>query len=265
MRGGPRAERTTPASPFDESVPAAPVPRGKLPGMPDDPLRPRDALWQGAVAVSPLFLGVAPFGVVWGAAAADAGYGLAEASGFSVGVFAGAAQLAALDLLRRDAAVAVAILTALVINLRMLMYAASLAPHFAGEPRGRRLFASYLLTDQAYAIAIARFNDEPDYRWRWHYYLGAGLGLWVTWQTSTVVGALVGDTVPDAVPLGFAVPITFLAILVPSITDRSTLVAAVVAGAVATLAAPLPANAGMMIGALSGILVGFLHATRQHP
>lgn len=216
----------------------------------------------GAVAVSPILLGVVPFGLVWGATVADAGLGLAEAAGFSTILFAGASQLASLDLLSRDAPVVVAIVTALVINLRMFMYAASLAPHLAGESRGRRAWAAYLLTDQAYAVAITRYQQEPEAPRRLEYYLGAALALWVTWQATSLAGVAVGDAIPESVPLEFAVPIVFLALLVPAITDRPTLVAAIVGGAVATVGMSWTANLGMLSGAVVGIGAGTAVALR---
>ena len=232
-------------------------------------------LRQGALAVAPLLIGVPPFGVIAGVAAIEAGLGLAEAVGFSVLVFAGAAQLAAIDLLGSGAMVWVAVLTALVINLRMAMYSASLAAHLSAEPRPRRALAAYLLTDQAFALSVARFaeRDSLDQRsgsaasgtdgGRWWFYLGAAVPLWVTWQATTVAGVVVGDAVPEAVPLGFAVPMVFISLVVPSITDRPTLAAGLSAAVVAVVGAPLPAKLGMPLAALTGVAVGWALA-RHH-
>lgn len=216
----------------------------------------RRALREGAVAVSPVLLGVVPFGIVAGFAAIEAGLRLPEAVGFSTIVFAGAAQLAAIELLGRDAPVAVAVGAALVINLRFLMYSASLAPLLSSEPLARRAAGAYVLTDQAYAVSVVRFAADPAYPGRWGYYLGAALTMWIGWQASTVAGAFAGGAVPETVPLGFAVPITFLALLAPTTTDRATLVAAGVSGATAVAAAGLPANLGLLVAAFSGIGAG---------
>ena len=215
----------------------------------------------GVRDVAPLLLGVVPFGLVAGLAAVQADLGLPGAVGFSTIVFAGASQLAAIDLLGAGAPAWVVIGTVWVINLRMVMYSASLAPHMATLRRGPRLRAAYLLTDQAYAISIMEFRRR-DWapRQRLAVYLGAGISLWVTWQVSTVVGAIGGGAVPDSVPLGFAVPLAFLSLLVPAMTDRPTVVAAVVGGTVATLGVDLPSNLGMPLGAVSGVLAGWLLA-----
>lgn len=215
----------------------------------------------GLASVAPLLIGVIPFGLVYGATAADGGLSLFETSMFSWGIFAGASQIAAVDLLADGAPVVVAAGTALIINSRMLLYSASLSPFMAAEPPGRRVAVAYLLTDQAYAVSLARFEGEPEATNRFGYFLGAGLGLWSTWQTSSLAGALVGEVIPEEVPVKFAVPLVFLVLLIPAIKDRPTAVAAVVSGTVAVLAAGLPSNAGMPLAAVSGIAAGFATAT----
>ena len=229
----------------------------------DEPLGSGPSLRSGVAAMLPITVGVVPFGLIAGIAATDAGLGLAEAAGFSVVIFAGAAQLAALDLIGQDAPLLVVIGTVLIINLRMLMYSAGLAPRLADQSRARRLAGAYWLTDQTFAVTVVRFDDDraaPVARW-W-FYAGAGLALWSVWQLSTVIGVVAGETVPEVVPLGFALPLAFLSLLVPTLTDRPAVVAAVAAGTVAVVAAPLPANAGMPLAAVSGILAGWLVALR---
>ncbi|GAB7008826.1 AzlC family ABC transporter permease [Halorubrum trueperi] len=218
-------------------------------------------LWAGVRDVSPLILGIAPFALVAGIAAVDAGLGLVEAVGMSVIVFAGASQLAALDLIGSNAPLAVVIGTAVVINVRMVMYSASIAPHFSRYARRMRAGLAYFLTDQAYAISVAEFDANPD-RSRWRYYLGAGATLWIVWQIGTVVGVVVGAGVPDAWGLTFAVPLVFLALLVPAMKDRPTTAAGVAGGSVAVVAAGIPLNLGLLVGAITGILVGLLTEAR---
>jgi predicted branched-subunit amino acid permease len=227
-------------------------------------LTPAQSLRAGAAAVAPIALGVVPIALIAGFAAVDIGLRVTEAIGFAAVIFAGASQLAAIDLLGQGAPVGVAVLTVVVINLRMAMYSASLAPHMAAEPVHRRLSSAYLLTDQAYAVAISRFLREPrGGANRFSFYLGAALPIWLVWQPVTVLGALVGDRLPQEVPMGFAVPLTFLALLAPAITDRPTLAAALTAAVVATVGAAWPANLGMPAGAVVGVLVGFVLARRR--
>lgn len=220
----------------------------------------RRSLAAAVTAVAPILLGIVPFGLVAGVAAIDAGLGVAEAVGFSSLVFAGASQLAAIELLGAGAPAWVAIMTATIINLRMIMYSASLATYMTDQSFARRVLGAYLLTDQAYALSVSRYREDvtsPAPVDRWWFYLGTAAVLWIVWQVTTVIGVLVGGAVPEQVPLGFAIPLTFLSLLVPSVTDRPTLAAALVGGGVAVAAAGLPANLGMPLGAAIGVLAGF--------
>ena len=210
----------------------------------------------GVRASVPLLVGAVPFGLVAGVAAVEVGLGALGSTAWSVLAFAGAAQLAAYGLIGTGASVAVVVATALVVNARLVLYSVSIAPHLAGLGRWRRLLAAYLLTDQAYVVSLVRFRQGGlDLAGRWRFYLGAGLGLWVTWQVSTLAGALLGGALPESLPLGSAVPLAFLALLVPTVTDRPTLVAALVGGAVAVLVAPLGPPA-LLLAALCGIGAG---------
>ncbi len=217
-----------------------------------------DEVRAGAASIAPMLVGVVPFGLVAGATPAVNGLGGWAAIGLSTIVFAGASQLAAADVLGNGGSATVAALAACTINLRMLLYSASLAPHLAGEPLRRRLAAAYFLTDQAYAVSITRWTaagDRPERRMP--FYFGGALLLWVVWQLSTIAGALIGSAVPDALPLDFAVPLVFLVLLVPAITTRPAAVAAIAGGAAAVAAAEAGAGPlSVMAGAAAGIAAG---------
>lgn len=217
---------------------------------------PRNAVKEGFLAVAPLLVGVAPFGLAFGVAAGQSviGGGLGYAS--SLIIFAGAAQLAAVQLFDANAAAAVIVATALVINSRHLMYSAALAPHFREFPTGWRFVLPYIMTDQAFAVSIIRYETEPDPSFKRWYYIGAAMGLWITWQLTSAAGVLLGTGVPDSWSLDFAIPLVFLALLVPAIRNRPGLVAAVVAGGVALVGNAIPYNLGLIIGAVSGIAAG---------
>ncbi|WP_224448809.1 AzlC family ABC transporter permease [Haloprofundus salilacus] len=227
----------------------------------------------------PLFLGIVPFAVVFGVAAVDAGLSALQAVGLSVFVFAGASQLATIELLADDATLAVVVLTAVVINLRMLMYSASIAPYFRSLAGRSKAFLAYFLTDQAYALSVAHYGalddatggsgsgesdasaaetdalSTADRRW---YYLGVGVSLWVVWQLGTVAGLVLGTGVPESWGLDFTVPLVFLALLVPAMNDVPTITAGVCGGVVAVVAAGLPLNLGLLVGATAGIVAGLL-------
>lgn len=212
---------------------------------------------EGVRTVAPVLLGVVPFALVAGVAAASAGLSLLEAMGMSVIVFAGASQLAALDLLSQDAPLAVVVVTAAVINLRMMMYSASIAPHFRSVSARWKAVLSYLLTDQAYALSLTRYGEDDEIDRKW-FYLGIAATLWVVWQLGTLAGVLLGAGVPDSWGLEFAVPLVFLAVLVPALEDRASVVAGVVAAGVAIAGGGLPLNLGLLVAAAVGITVGMI-------
>lgn len=219
---------------------------------------------QGIKDLAPILPGVIPFGLITGVAATEAGLDVAHAVGFSAIVFAGASQLAAIALIGQNAQIIVIVLTALVINARFLMYSASLSAHFAGLSIPRRMFAAYLLTDQAYAFSITRYHDtEMTAPEKLTYYLATGLTLWVPWQISTIVGAALGTGVPEEWQLDFAIPLVFLALLVPSIRDRSDAMAAATAGLLVLVAAGLPYNLALPIAAVAGIAAGATFERRE--
>jgi 4-azaleucine resistance transporter AzlC len=214
------------------------------------------AFRRGVRDISPLLLGIAPFGIVTGISAMDAGLSLVQALGMSIIVFAGASQLAALELINQNAPVGVIVATAVVINLRMLMYSASIAPYMQAFSTRLKTGLAYLLTDQAYALSISRYRSSDGLD-RAAYYFGAASTLWVVWQLATVVGALAQAGIPEVLALEFTVPLVFLALLVPAMEDGPTTVAGIVGGTLAVVAAGFPLNLGLLVGATVGIVAGF--------
>lgn len=224
----------------------------------------RTALTDGMKSILPLLVGVVPFGLIFGvtAAGSDVGGGLGYAT--SLIIFAGAAQLATVQLITDGAAAAVVIATALVINARHLMYSAALAPHFRELSPADRLVLPYVLTDQAFAVSISQYETQRTASYKRWFYVGAAVGLWVSWQITTSTGVVLGATIPEAWSLDFAIPLVFLALLIPGLRDRPSLIAAVVGGTVAVLANDVDYNLGLIIGALSGIAAG-VAAERLRP
>lgn len=230
-------------------------------GVPDA----RASFRRGAIDTSPVLAGIIPFGLVAGAAAADAGFGVSGGVGLSLIVFAGASQLAAIDLLARDAPLLVVVLTVAVINLRFAMYSAGIAPVLAPYPRRHRMAAATILTDQAFALTVSRAALDEDGFHALAYYAGVAVPLWVGWQMFTVVGAVVGTSLPDWLPLSATIPLVFLSLLVPAVTDRATAAAVVVSAILATVFTGLPYNAGLIVGASAGILAGTVVALQADP
>lgn len=212
----------------------------------------------GVRAVSPLLLGVIPFGLIFGVTAASADLPAIAAWASSFVIFAGASQIALVEVMDGGGAPIIAFLTAVIINARMMMYSADTGRFTAKERLGTKLGVAYLLTDQAYLLSAHRFPDPSNAAGFVRFYFGAGLTLWTTWQISTTSGMILGSAIPESWSLEFAIPLTFMALLVLAVKDRPSLLAAVTGGAVAVAAVGLPYHLGLPLGTAAGIAVGML-------
>lgn len=221
------------------------------------------AFLQGLRALLPLTPGVIPFGLVTGVMAVELGLSPATAMGMTLLFYSGSAQMVALQLLSNGVLPVAIVATALIINLRFIMYSASLAPHFHGLPRRWTWPLCYLLSDQAYALCTLKFDSGELGRYAHHYYAGTAFGMWLAWQLSVLAGVYLGASIPESWSLSFAIPLSFLALLVPGIRDCATLAAAVVGGVIAVLAVDMPYNLGLVSAAVGGIVAGLVIETRN--
>ncbi|MCB0153196.1 MAG: AzlC family ABC transporter permease [Anaerolineae bacterium] len=219
---------------------------------------PRSAFVAGLKAGSPILMGIVPFALISGVAAVEIGLSPVMAMGLSLIVFAGASQLAAVQLMAVSASPLIIVLTTFFINLRFAMYSASLAPHLKPLSTLAKSCLAYLLTDQAYAVAIARFTENSRMPHKAWFFLGAALALWGTWQGCSLIGIFVGTQVPPSWSLDFAIPLTFMALVFPALKDGAAGSAALVAGLTAVLALKAPFNLGLITAALLGIGAGLL-------
>jgi 4-azaleucine resistance transporter AzlC len=219
--------------------------------------------WAGVRAELPLLIGVFPFGLIYGVLALSVGLSPASAQVMSSVVFAGASQIIVTQLIHEAAPGLVIVLTIAIVNLRHMLYSASIAPYLQHVSLRWRNLLAYLLTDEAYAAAILHFEKEgPSPTGHW-FFLGAGSALWLTWQLSSAIGIFLGTTIPAAWPLGFALPLTFIAMLVPMLKDRPAAAAALSAALTAVLAYGLPYKLGLILAALVGIGMGLLLEGRK--
>jgi len=216
----------------------------------------------GVREMTPPLLGLLPFGLVCGVGAQSAGATVWQSLGLSAFMFSGAAQILATQLLAAGAPVAVTILTCFVVGLRFLMYSAAMAPHLKALPPRWRHALAFLLTDQAFAAGIRRFRASGDNRNAASYFLGSGFLLWATWQCSCLVGYWAGNIIPAAWSLDFVVPLCFLALLVPTLEDRSTRIAALASGVAVVALDALPMRLSLICAGLIGIAAGMIAEAR---
>lgn len=210
-----------------------------------------------------MLLGVAPFGVICGVAMVASGIPPLAALLMSLIVFAGASMVASAQLLASGTPALLVVLTTLFINLRFMMYSASLRPHFAHLPLRWRLAFAYLVADNAYAMAILRFADHPQDPSKKEFYLGAALPIWLAWQLAVLAGVLIGAGVPASWRLEFAAPLAFIAMSVPLLRDRAMVAAALAAGITVIAANALPLRLSVIAAAAVGMAVGLLAERRR--
>ena len=221
-------------------------------------------LGRGIQAELPMALGGIPFGMIYGVLALAAGLSPALAQAMSAIVFAGSAQFIGAQLIGAGTPAAILLLTTFVVNVRHILYSASMTAHVRHLSTPWRWLLAYLLTDETFAVTILQYDDQKqDEHYKHFFFLGAGLTGWISWQMSTAVGIFLGVQVPASWPLDFAMPLTFLALVFPALKDRPAALAAIAAGLTAVLAASLPYNLSLLIAALTGIAVGCLAESRQ--
>ena len=216
--------------------------------------------WRGFRAITPLWLGMVPFGAAYAVSARAAGLSLFETQLMSLIVFAGGAQFSAAGLFAAGASPFTLVATTFLINARHLLYGVSLGQVVRFGPR-ERLLAAHLLTDEAYGVTFGSPVRSA------RFFLGAGSSVLFIWNLSTLAGSLLSALVPDPAALGvdFIFPLAFLALLVPLVRGWPALAVAVFAGAFALLASQV-LNSGLVV-LLAGVLGPFLGAwlTRGKP
>ncbi len=215
---------------------------------------------RGLAATFPLMVSAFPFGLIFGTLATNAGLSPLAVMSMSLFVFSGSAQFIAILLLGTGSALGVIWLATLILNLRHLLYAATLVDHVRHLSQTWRFSLAAMLTDETFAVMERRYREEgsgPNAHW---YYLASCLGMYLNWQFWTFMGILIGAAFPEVKNWGleFAMIVTFTGIVVPALRSSPFWLAAIVAGAVATLGNDLPYKLGLMLGVLSGILAGLI-------
>lgn len=224
---------------------------------------PRSEFFYGVRDVFPILLGGLPFGMIYGVSAISAGMPASIAQAMSSIVFAGSAQFVIAQLTAAGPSSLVIILTGFIMNIRHMLYSASMAPYTSKLNPIWKWLLAYLLTDEAYAIAILHYQKTEDKQELHWYFLGAGLALWIDWQLSTAAGIFLGGQIPASWSLDFTAPLTFIALVVPNLKDRASTLAALAAGLTMLLVAHMPLNLGIAVAALVGIAVGLLLEIKQ--
>jgi predicted branched-subunit amino acid permease len=219
----------------------------------------REQFVAGAKSQIPLFAGVIPFGLAAGAFTATVLGSAGAAVALHGAMFAGRGQMVAMQMAREQSPLVLMALANFVINLRNMMYGASIARHFTHLSVPWRLFLAFFLVDNVYAMSIKRLERDASTRnatTRHYFYLGGGVAVFCVWTISGVVGALFGSAIPESYGLGFVPNLSFIFILAMNIQRREDAICALAAGLTALALAWLPWQGGLFAGVLAGLAVG---------
>lgn len=218
----------------------------------------RTAYWRGMRVSIPFLFMAVPFGTLFGAVASESGLDIFQTAGMSIIVVAGAAQFSALQVLVDGAPYYIAVLTGLAVNMRMLMYSASLAPHFGKALPWQRVIAAYFMIDQTYGVSIQELDKNPDMPIgeKLAYFFGSATLMFPLWYVATIIGYLAGNTIPPEYALDFAVPVMFIALVAPSLRSIPHLVAAIVSVGVSLALSWMPYSLWLMVAAIAAMIAG---------
>lgn len=218
------------------------------------------AFREGFKACAPTMPGIFAWGMVTGMAMVKSGLTLPQALGMTFTVFAGSAQLAAVPLIAANVPIWVVFVTALVVNLRFVIFAAALAPHFAHLPWYKRLWYGYFNADITMALFPQHFPAETIHRTQGKvsFFNGIGYPNWCTWQAGSVAGILLAGQIPQSWGIGFAGTLALLAITIPLTVNVAALVGVVVASVVAIAAAGFPYRLGLLVAVIFGMIAAMV-------
>ncbi len=218
----------------------------------------------GFRSVLPIISGIIPFGAVMGSAFAESKLEFWQAMLMNTTVYAGAAQLATTDLMKMNAALFVVIGSGLIINLRFLLYSAAMSPYVKEATPLIKFLCAFTLTDQSYAAMTAnhdKFNTNSEAT---QFYLGTAACMMLTWHSSVIAGFVFGNFAPASLALDFAIPLSFVALLIPTLKRRGHKVVALFSSVVSLLLNGFPLKTGLMVTALLSIGLAWIIIQRRH-
>ena len=216
--------------------------------------------FEGAKDTFPLVVGAIPFGIIFGTLASTAGISFAATMAMSMFVFAGASQFVCIGLVTGGTAWPIIVATTFVVNLRHMLYGASMVPFYKNLNPLWKMFLAFGLTDETFAVAISRYNQDDGAPGKHYYNLGSMLFMYINWNLCTFIGLTAGKTFPGISQWGldFAMPATFIGIVIPYLISRPMWASVITAGVVSIIAGGIPHKLGLMLAAILGVTVGLI-------
>ena len=208
---------------------------------------------KGVIDILPLMIPVVPFGLIFGVLAIEIGFSPLATMGMSIIVFGGASQIILLQLFSGGASSLVIISSVGAVNSRHLLYGAVVSEHLSDLKIIWKIVISYFLVDQAFASSNFYFKKNKEQN-RYFHLFGGGVTCWFIWQTTTFLGIVLGSAIPEKLGLSFAVPLTFLALLVNDFRKLVNVIVIIISGLVAMFGYNyIPFKAYIIVAALSGL------------
>ena len=213
---------------------------------------------KGIIDVSPLMIPVVPFGLIFGILAIDIGFSPLATMGMSLIIFGGASQIVLLQLFSGGASSLVIISSVGAVNSRHLLYGAVVSEHVSDLKLIWKIIISYFLIDQAFARSNEYFKKNNDKN-KYFHLIGGGVTCWIIWQTTTFLGIILGSAIPEKLGLSFAVPLTFLALIVNDFRKIINVIVIIISGLISTLGYNyIPYKAYVIVAALGGLLTAIV-------
>ncbi|WP_440923491.1 AzlC family ABC transporter permease [Candidatus Pelagibacter sp.] len=211
--------------------------------------------FKGIFDVSPLMIPVVPFGLIFGVLSIDIGFSPIETMGMSLIIFGGASQIILLQLFSGGASSLVIISSVGAVNSRHLLYGAVVSEHLSDLKLIWKIIISYFLIDQAFARSNEYLKKNKD-KDRYFHLVGGGITCWVIWQSTTFLGIFLGAFIPEKLGLSFAVPLTFLALLVNDLRKFINIIVIIISGLVATFGFNyIPYKAYVIVAGITALIV----------
>ena len=210
-------------------------------------------VWRGFRAALPVALSCVPFGIAYGAIASQS---MAPWQGWfmSVVVFAGTAQFVTASMLQQGSAYLPILVTALLVNLRLVLLSAAVSPHVRRAPGALQPLVAHMLTDESFAVSMAEFESRPGSAW---FVVGAGLAVFVLWQVATLTGLLFGSSLPQGLGLEYALPATLICLIFLLVRGRRGAAVAILSAILSLALMPLISGTwSIMVATLVAATVG---------
>ncbi|HEY5586177.1 MAG TPA: AzlC family ABC transporter permease [Ruminiclostridium sp.] len=213
---------------------------------------------KGFIDTLPIGISVSIYGLVYGVLGGKAGLSVLEVAAMSLFVFAGASQIAAVQMLALGSNPLSIIITVFIINLRHLLMGASLSPYLKEASFKIKMVSAFFMTDESYAVTYNHFQkNKPSPE----YFLGSGLNIYLLWGGAGVLGCIFGAALPSQFNFifDFAFVAAFIGILVPMIKDFPVVFTVIASGIISLLGYTyIPGKWYIILAGISASFVGLV-------